>query len=117
MTDQPAVVIVGASLGGFRTAHALRRFHFEGRITLVGDEVHLPYDRPPLSKEILTGEAPPEDAYFRERDFFDVMDIELKLGFGGGVRRPGTDPSETLSTFRRCLPAQSLDRLTCDFRD
>ncbi len=80
MTDQPAVVIVGASLGGFRTAHALRRFHFEGRITLVGDERHLPYDRPPLSKEILMGEEPPEDAYFREQDFFDVMDIELKLG-------------------------------------
>ena len=80
MTRPPAVVIVGASLGGFRTAHTLRRLRFEGRIILVGDEPHLPYDRPPLSKEVLTQEKGPDDTYFRAADFFEDQGIELRLG-------------------------------------
>jgi len=80
VTRPPAVVIVGASLGGFRTAHTLRRLRFEGQIILVGDEPHLPYDRPPLSKEVLTEEKGPDDTYFRAADFFEDQGIELKLG-------------------------------------
>lgn len=76
----PSVVIVGASLGGLRTASALRRFGFAGRITLVGDEPHPPYDRPPLSKEVLTGEKQPEDTFFRTPDFFEEQGMELRLG-------------------------------------
>ena len=49
------VVIVGASLGGVRTASALRREGFTGEIIIIGDEAHEPYDRPPLSKQILLG--------------------------------------------------------------
>lgn len=49
------VTIVGASLGGLSTARALRTEGFEGEITLIGDERHAPYDRPPLSKEFLAG--------------------------------------------------------------
>lgn len=49
------VVIVGASLAGVRTASALRREGFTGNITLIGDEPHRPYDRPPLSKQVLQG--------------------------------------------------------------
>jgi NADPH-dependent 2,4-dienoyl-CoA reductase/sulfur reductase-like enzyme len=49
------VVIVGASLSGLRTAQALRQRGFEGTIRLVGAEAHLPYDRPPLSKDLLVG--------------------------------------------------------------
>ncbi|WP_084958761.1 FAD-dependent oxidoreductase [Thermoactinospora rubra] len=49
------IVIVGASLAGGRAAGVLRRDGFEGRITLVGDEPYEPYDRPPLSKQVLTG--------------------------------------------------------------
>lgn len=78
--DSPTVVIVGASLGGMRTASALRRFGFEGRITLVGDEVHLPYDRPPLSKEVLTGEKQVDDTFFRTGEFFEEQAIDLHLG-------------------------------------
>lgn len=63
-----------------RTASGLRRFGFEGRITLVGDEPHLPYDRPPLSKEVLTGDKQPSDAFFRDREFFDQQGIDLRLG-------------------------------------
>lgn len=97
MTRRSAVVIVGASLGGFRTAHALRRLRFEGRITLVGDESHLPYDRPPLSKEVLTGEKAPDDTYFRTREFFDEQGIEFKPG-SVAVGLDGDDRTVTLAT-------------------
>jgi NADPH-dependent 2,4-dienoyl-CoA reductase/sulfur reductase-like enzyme len=51
-----SVVIVGASLAGLRAAEMLRRQGFDGSLTLIGEEPHLPYDRPPLSKEFLAGE-------------------------------------------------------------
>lgn len=51
------VVIVGASMGGLRTAEALRRFGYTGAITVIGDETWAPYNRPPLSKEVLAGEV------------------------------------------------------------
>ena len=50
-------VVVGASLAGLRGAEAARRAGFEGRLTIVGAERHPPYDRPPLSKHVLTGEV------------------------------------------------------------
>lgn len=52
------IVIVGASLAGLRAAETLRREGFAGHLTLVGDEPHEPYDRPPLSKQVLTGWVP-----------------------------------------------------------
>jgi NADPH-dependent 2,4-dienoyl-CoA reductase/sulfur reductase-like enzyme len=97
VTHRPAVVIVGASLGGFRTAHALRRLRFAGRIILVGDESHLPYDRPPQSKEVLTGEKGPDDTYFRAADFFDEQGIELKLG-SPAVGLDGKERTVTLAS-------------------
>ncbi|HCB34583.1 MAG TPA: hypothetical protein DEP69_05395, partial [Acidimicrobiaceae bacterium] len=51
------VVVVGGSLAGSRTVLALRRAGHDGPITLVSAEPHLPYDRPPLSKELLAGET------------------------------------------------------------
>ncbi|TNC11374.1 FAD-dependent oxidoreductase [Methylobacterium terricola] len=54
------IVVAGASLAGLRGAEALRAGGFSGRLVLVGDEPHLPYDRPPLSKHVLTGEIAPE---------------------------------------------------------
>ncbi|SDN67431.1 Pyridine nucleotide-disulphide oxidoreductase [Streptomyces wuyuanensis] len=51
------IVIVGASLAGLRTAEALREEGFAGSLTVVGDEPHPPYDRPPLSKQVLLGQA------------------------------------------------------------
>ncbi|HEY6783294.1 MAG TPA: FAD-dependent oxidoreductase, partial [Candidatus Dormibacteraeota bacterium] len=50
-----STVVVGASVAGVRTVQALRRRGYEAPITLVGAEQHLPYDRPPLSKEFLLG--------------------------------------------------------------
>ena len=54
MSSKP-VLIVGASMAGLRTAEALRRFGYTGPITAIGDEPHAPYNRPPLSKEVLAG--------------------------------------------------------------
>jgi 3-phenylpropionate/trans-cinnamate dioxygenase ferredoxin reductase component len=54
------IVIVGASLAGLRAAEALRREGFSGQLTLIGDEPYLPYDRPPLSKQVLAGRLPVE---------------------------------------------------------
>lgn len=55
LTSSDAVVIVGASLAGLRAAEAVRARGFTGRLTIIGDEPHRPYDRPPLSKQVLTG--------------------------------------------------------------
>jgi 3-phenylpropionate/trans-cinnamate dioxygenase ferredoxin reductase subunit len=55
---QGRIVIVGASLAGLRAAEALRDEGFTGSVTLIGDEVHEPYDRPPLSKQVLKGWVP-----------------------------------------------------------
>jgi len=55
-----SIAIVGASLAGLNAAETLRREGFTGRLVIIGDEPHLPYDRPPLSKEIARGEWPLE---------------------------------------------------------
>src|SRR5262249_60963521 len=52
------IVIVGASLAGLRTAEALRKEGFTGHLTIIGDEPEEPYDRPPLSKQVLKGWVP-----------------------------------------------------------
>lgn len=80
VSDPPSVVIVGASLGGLRSASALRRFGLDGSITLVGGEPHLPYDRPPLSKEVLTGDKHPDETFFRTAEFFSEQGIDVRLG-------------------------------------
>ena len=49
------IAIVGAGLAGLRAAETLRREGYEGKLTVIGDEDHQPYDRPPLSKQVLTG--------------------------------------------------------------
>ncbi|MGP3933874.1 NAD(P)/FAD-dependent oxidoreductase [Nonomuraea sp. KM88] len=56
MRELNSIAIVGASLAGFRAFQALRREGFDGTITLVGAEKHLPYNRPPLSKSMLRGD-------------------------------------------------------------
>ena len=72
------IVIVGGGLGAARTAEQLRRSEFSGRITIVSDETHLPYDRPPLSKEVLRKEV--DDVALKPRAYYDENDIVLRLG-------------------------------------
>ncbi len=73
------VVVVGAGLGGLRTVESLRSEDYEGRIHLVSGETHLPYDRPPLSKGLLTDPDLSETTY-HSQDYYDGLDIELHLG-------------------------------------
>lgn len=72
------VVVAGASMAGLRAAEQLRAAGWEGPITLVGDEPHMPYNRPPLSKEVLAGKAPFESLAFRPRA--SVADVRWRLG-------------------------------------
>ncbi|MCW3469956.1 FAD-dependent oxidoreductase [Rhodococcus pyridinivorans] len=72
------VVVVGSGLAAVRTAEELRRAGYEGELVLVGDETHLPYDRPPLSKEVLRGDR--DDTTLRPSEFFGDNRIELMLG-------------------------------------
>jgi NADPH-dependent 2,4-dienoyl-CoA reductase/sulfur reductase-like enzyme len=74
------VVIVGASVAGVRTAEALRRRGFDGRVTLIGAESHLPYDRPPLSKAFLAGQATSEDLPLLPGDRLARLELDLRLG-------------------------------------
>ncbi|MGP3927207.1 NAD(P)/FAD-dependent oxidoreductase [Streptomyces sp. 8N616] len=67
--DGPGILAVGASLAGLRTCMALRKLGYDGRLTVIGDEPHLPYDRPPLSKEFLLGKADRVDLPLPVADF------------------------------------------------
>ncbi len=74
------VVIAGAGQAGASVALALREARYRGDVLLVGEEVHLPYERPPLSKDVLSGRKPPEDAMLHARPHFDAQRIRLRLG-------------------------------------
>jgi NADPH-dependent 2,4-dienoyl-CoA reductase/sulfur reductase-like enzyme len=74
------ILVVGASLAGLRTVEALRSRGFDGRLTLVGDEPHHPYDRPPLSKQVLQGVWEPERTMFRKADGYEPLALDLRLG-------------------------------------
>jgi NADPH-dependent 2,4-dienoyl-CoA reductase/sulfur reductase-like enzyme len=74
------VVVVGASLAGLSAVETLRREGYVGRITVIGAEPHMPYDRPPLSKQVLEGTAPPEMTSLRPPERFERLEAEWKLG-------------------------------------
>ncbi|WP_434443536.1 NAD(P)/FAD-dependent oxidoreductase [Lentzea sp. E54] len=84
------VVVVGASAGGLATAEALRGLGFRGGITLIGDEAYLPYDRPPLSKQVLTGGLAPHQVLLRPAAQVEALGVRLELG----VAATGVDVSE-----------------------
>ncbi|BBX71930.1 pyridine nucleotide-disulfide oxidoreductase [Mycolicibacterium psychrotolerans] len=73
-------MIVGGGLAAARTAEQLRRAEYSGPITIVSDEDHLPYDRPPLSKEVLRAET--DDVSLKPAEFYAEKDITLLLGNG-----------------------------------
>jgi NADPH-dependent 2,4-dienoyl-CoA reductase/sulfur reductase-like enzyme len=81
------LVVVGASLAGLRTVQGLRRKGSTARITLVGDEPGLPYDRPPLSKAILLGTADVTSLHFLDAAALTGLGVDLRLG----VRAVGLD--------------------------
>ena len=114
------IVIVGGGLAASRTAEQLRRAEYAGDIVIVSDEVHLPYDRPPLSKKLLAGEWEPDRIALRKPESFDELDLDGRYGVAATSLDParrelGLDDGTTLAydglviaTGTRCrrLPGQ-----------
>jgi 3-phenylpropionate/trans-cinnamate dioxygenase ferredoxin reductase subunit len=80
MTTQPTFIIVGGGLAGAIAAQTLREEGFDGRITLLGDEPHRPYERPPLSKDYLQGKADRDSIFAHPEPWYAEHAVELRLG-------------------------------------
>ena len=80
MTTQPSFIIVGGGLAGAIAAQTLREEGFDGRITLLGEEPHRPYERPPLSKDYLQGKADRESIFAHPEGWYADHAVELRLG-------------------------------------
>lgn len=74
------IIVVGAGLAGLRAAEGARAAGFAGRVILIGDETHLPYDRPPLSKAVLLNDGHEHEIGLAPPDLMQENRIELKLG-------------------------------------
>jgi NADPH-dependent 2,4-dienoyl-CoA reductase/sulfur reductase-like enzyme len=98
------VVIVGASLAGLRTVQSLRSAGFDGQITVIGAETQAFYDRPPLSKEVLTGKVGIDDIQLTSGDDLRALEIDLILGAA----------ATKLDLDRQHIEIDSRDRLNYD---
>lgn len=90
---------MGASAAGLAAAETLRREGYDGTLTLVGDEPHAPYDRPPLSKQLLAAEWDTDRLTLRTPAHLDGLDLDLRLG----AAATGLDLQGTRSTAGRRL--------------
>ncbi len=79
MTSLRTIAVVGGSLAGLRAVETLRRDGYDGALIWIGAERHLPYDRPPLSKEILRGDWEAEKTALRKKGFEELA-LDLRLG-------------------------------------
>lgn len=79
MSGLTKVLVVGASTGGLSAIEALRREGFKGQITLIGDERHLPYNRPPLSKQVLLNQWEMSDIQIVDQSRISELNVELRL--------------------------------------
>jgi NADPH-dependent 2,4-dienoyl-CoA reductase/sulfur reductase-like enzyme len=77
MKSSYRIVIVGASIAGLTAAESLRLEGFDGEIILIGDEAHLPYSRPPLSKQLLTGSWEPDQTQIKSKQ--DLVDLGIQF--------------------------------------
>jgi 3-phenylpropionate/trans-cinnamate dioxygenase ferredoxin reductase subunit len=94
------IVIVGAALAGAKAAETLREEGYDGRLVLVGNEDERPYERPPLSKDYLRGEAEREKAYVHPAGYYAEQGIEFLMGTQVTAIDP-RDRSVTLSSGER----------------
>jgi len=98
---QRTLAIVGASVAGAKAAEAARDAGYDGRIVLIGDEAGVPYERPPLSKAVLRGEAEPASARVHPDGFYDDHDIELVTdrvaALDSGARRVELADGDTMA--------------------
>jgi NADPH-dependent 2,4-dienoyl-CoA reductase/sulfur reductase-like enzyme len=79
-SEPRSLLVVGAGLAGWRTAKETRKAGFDGTITVLSDEDEIPYDRPPLSKQVLTREREPAFALLTDDDEISSLDIDLRRG-------------------------------------
>ncbi|MEU0796271.1 FAD-dependent oxidoreductase [Amycolatopsis sp. NPDC005961] len=98
------VLVVGASAAGLATVEALRRKGYDERVTVLGAEAHLPYDRPPLSKQVLAGSWTPSRASLRTPEALSALDVEFVLG----------DPAVALDAGTRTVRTAGGRALTAD---
>jgi 3-phenylpropionate/trans-cinnamate dioxygenase ferredoxin reductase component len=98
------IAIVGASLAGLRAAETLRAEGYGGRIVLVGAEIHEPYDRPPLSKQLLAGTWGLDRVRLREPEQIEALGLDLRLGH----------VATALDVVGHTLELDTGDRLTFD---
>ena len=100
------ILVVGASAAGLSTAEALRRRGFAGRLTIIGDELWAPDDRPPLSKQVLAGGWEPSHIALRPAQTLAALDADLLLG----TRAVHLDAAERTVTTAdgRCLRADAI---------
>jgi 3-phenylpropionate/trans-cinnamate dioxygenase ferredoxin reductase component len=115
MTSSQTHVIVGASLAGAKAAETLRDEGFDGRIVLIGSEAERPYERPPLSKDYLRGEAGRDKVYVHPEGFYAERDIDLRLGrtavsLDPGAREVELDDGARLGYDRLLLTTGSEPR-------
>ncbi|WP_330256058.1 FAD-dependent oxidoreductase [Nocardia sp. NBC_00565] len=80
MSAPSRIAVVGASAAGLSVVEGVRRAGYAGRLTLIGEEQHLPYDRPPLSKQLLAGEWDTERLLLRAPEAITTLDLDLRLG-------------------------------------
>ena len=120
-----SIVVIGGGLAGAKAAESARANGFDGRVVLVGAEQHLPYERPPLSKAVLRGEADPSSTLAHDAGYYAAHDIETIIGraatgldvatrtvhIAGGTRVPfDTAILATGATPRRLdVPGADLD--------
>src|SRR5436305_9331539 len=114
MTQGP-VLIVGAGHAGFQVAASLRQHGFGGRIALINDEAHLPYQRPPLSKGYLKGTGGPDSLMFRPDKFYRDQNIELitdrAIAIDRGARKLDLASASSLDYGHLVLATGARNRL------
>jgi len=111
-----AMVIVGAGHAAGQAAASLRQEGYEGEIVIIGDEPHIPYQRPPLSKQYLSGEQGIERVYLRPEKFYADKNITVKKSvtvesIDTDAHSVSTDAGETISYEKLLLATGSRARL------
>jgi NADPH-dependent 2,4-dienoyl-CoA reductase/sulfur reductase-like enzyme len=104
MTGPARVLVVGAAAAGLSTVEALRRKGYAGEVVVLGAEPHAPYDRPPLSKQVLSGAWEPARAALRTQETLSALDADLVLG----------DPAVALDPVTRTVRTASGRELRAD---